>query len=412
MKYLNKFKLLFEHQYGFRAGHNTTQPLIHFLDKIYNALNKPDSEFTLGVFIDQTKAFDTCDINILLNKLEHYGFRGVSNSWFGNYLNGRKQYTSISGVNSSLKDITCGVPQGSILGPILFLILINDLPNASTFFTILFADDTTLQLSSYNLQSLYELANSELSKIADWFKANKLTLNITKTKYILFRKKQQIVDFDSLELAIDNKDIERIGLGCKNESFKFVGIHLDEHLTWNNHVKSVKNKVSSSLFALSKIRNLLPSNIKLTIYNSLFRSFVEYGISAWGLGKSKDMRKLSILQKRAVRLIDNSKKAAHSDPLFLKFKILKIQDMVDFNQGIFIYKYGTFERSLNFQIDILHLNDLKIFPSYALIKSWNSLPLYLKRSETLNIFKKTSLKTFLEKYIVICNSQNCYSCKK
>ena len=158
------------------------------------------------------------------------------------------------------------------------------------------------------------------------------------------------------------------------------------------------------MFALSKIRNLLPSNIKLTIYNSLFRSFVEYGISAWGLGKSKDMRKLSILQKRAVRLIDNSKKAAHSDPLFLKFKILKIQDMVDFNQGIFMYKYvnnmlptsfanlfkelGTFERSLNFQIDILHLNDLKIFPSYALIKSWNSLPLYLKRSETLNILKK------------------------
>ena len=151
MKYLNKFKLLYEHQYGFRAKHNTTQPLIHFLDKIYNALNKPVSEYTLGIFIDLTKAFDTCDVEILLSKLEHYGFRGTSNLWFKNYLNGRKQFTSIRGADSSLKEISCGVPQGSILGPILFLILINDLPKASKFFTILFADDTTLQLSSKSL---------------------------------------------------------------------------------------------------------------------------------------------------------------------------------------------------------------------------------------------------------------------
>ena len=134
MNYLNKFKLLYNHQYGFRAGHNTTQPLIHFLDKIYNAVNKPQSEYTLGLFIDLTKAFDTCDINILLKKLDHYGFRGTSNSWFENYLKGRKQFTSIRGVNSSLEEISCGVPQGSILGPILFILLINDLPNASVVF--------------------------------------------------------------------------------------------------------------------------------------------------------------------------------------------------------------------------------------------------------------------------------------
>ena len=115
MNYLNKFKLLYNHQYGYRAGHNTTQTLIHFLDKIYNALNKPQSEYTLGLFIDLTKAFDTCDINILLKKLDHYGFRGISNSWFENYLKGRKQFTSIRGINSSLEEISCGVPQGSIL---------------------------------------------------------------------------------------------------------------------------------------------------------------------------------------------------------------------------------------------------------------------------------------------------------
>ena len=109
IKYLNKFKLLYEHQYGFRAKHNTTQPLIHFL-KIYNALNKPVSEYTLGIFIDLTKAFDTCDVNILLSKLEHYGIRGTSNLWFNNYFKGRKQFTSIRGVDSPLEEISCGVP--------------------------------------------------------------------------------------------------------------------------------------------------------------------------------------------------------------------------------------------------------------------------------------------------------------
>ena len=427
MKYLNKFKLLYEHQYGFRAKHNTTQPLIHFLDKIYNALNKPVSEYTLGIFIDLTKAFDTCDVEILLSKLEHYGFRGTSNLWFKNYLNGRKQFTSIRGADSSLKEISCGVPQGSILGPILFLILINDLPKASKFFTILFADDTTLQLSSKSLQDLYDLANFELSKIEDWFKANKLTLNASKTKYILFKKKKEDVNITSLKLLIDNKDIERVGTGCKNESFKFVGVHLDENLNWNHHLKLVKNKASSAVFALSSVKNILPSNIKLTIYNSLFRSYIEYGISAWGRNKCSEMKQIHILQKRAVRLIDNSKAMSHSDPLFLKYKILKVNDLVDYNQAIFMYKYtnkllpysfenifkklGNFERSLNYQLDILNLSLLKYLPSSSLLKIWNNLPLDLKRSNSLSIFKNRLLNSLFENYMTMCYKPNCNSCK-
>ncbi len=198
-----------------------------------------------------------------------------SNLWFKNYLKGRKQFTSIRGVDSSLKEISCGVPQGSILGPILFLILINDLPKASKFFTILFADDTTLQLSSKSLHDLYDLANFELSKIEDWFKANKLTLNASKTKYILFKNKKEDVSITSLKLQIDNKDIERVGTGCKNESFKFVGVHLDENLNWNHHLKAVKNKASSAVFALSSVKNFLPSNIKLTISTGFWGLFLK-----------------------------------------------------------------------------------------------------------------------------------------
>jgi len=144
--------------------------LIHFLDKIYTALNKPLSEYTLSIFIDLKKALDTCDFDILLGKLSNLGFRGVANTWFRNYLYGRKQYTFINGVRSSMMDILTGVPQGSVLGPLLFLILINDLPNASNLLlSLLFADDTTLQLSSSDIHYLFNTTNTELSKVAEWF---------------------------------------------------------------------------------------------------------------------------------------------------------------------------------------------------------------------------------------------------
>ena len=187
--YLYKKQILYKHQYGFRRGHNTSHPVTHFLDKIYQGFNENITSYTLGIFLDLKKAFDTVDFPILLNKLSHYGIRGISNEWFNNYLTGRQQYVVINGVKSSLKSIQCGVPQGSVLGPLLFLIFINDLPTATNFFTILFADDTTFQLSGSNMPELFEKANVELAKASDWFISNKLTLNIKKTKYILFRPK-------------------------------------------------------------------------------------------------------------------------------------------------------------------------------------------------------------------------------
>ena len=158
-------------------------------------------------------------------------YRGTSNLWFKNYLKGRKQFTSIRGVDSSLKEISCGVPQGSILGPILFLILINDLPKASKFFTILFADDTTLQLSSKSLHDLYDLANFELSKIEDWFKANKLTLNASKTKYILFKNKKDvsITSFRFSFFCFKTQEFPKRGL-----YFMFLFLFMRKHLVMFN----------------------------------------------------------------------------------------------------------------------------------------------------------------------------------
>ena len=158
--------ILYKHQYGFRANHNTSHSVLHLTDEIYKALNKRPSGKTLTVFIDLKKAFDIVDHEILLQKLNNYGVRESANLWFKNYLDNREQFVIINGNESEKKKMICGVPQGSVLGPLLFLIFINDLPNATKFLTLLFADDTTFQMSDPDINKLFDNANSELEKAA------------------------------------------------------------------------------------------------------------------------------------------------------------------------------------------------------------------------------------------------------
>ena len=428
IRFLNKFKILYEHQYGFRANHNTLHPLVHFLGKINDSLNSDIPEYTLGIFIDLKKAFDTCDKSILLAKLNHYGFRGTVNCWFHSYLSNRQQYTIINETSSSMREMNCGVPQGSILGPLLFILLINDLANSSKlFFVLLFADDTTLQMSSSNIKDLFKMANKELNVVAEWFKANKLTLNVSKTKYILFRKPNMNAKPEDLSLTIDNTEIERIGNDCKDNYFKFVGVRIDEFLHWKDHFNYVKSKLASSTFALSKVRNILPEKTKLLIYNSLFRSHLEYCIIAWGKSNKLQISKLQSLQKKCIRYISNSRSNAHVNPLLLKYDLLNVSDMVDYNLGIFMYQhtYGglpisfdnffqklhSHDRNLNYKIANLKHAHLKSIPVNSLPMFWNSLSLDIKRSISIHSFK-TNLSDHLKlKYTISCNKQNCYSCR-
>ena len=254
--FINTHNLLYKHQYGFRAKHNTSHPVLHFTDKIYNALNQKPSALTLAIFIDFKKAFDTVDHKILLQKMEHYGIRGTSNEWFENYLADREQFVSINGVKSETVKLVCGVPQGSVLGPLLFLLFINDLPNATEFLTLLFADDTTYQMSGSDINVLFQNANAELEKASVWFRTNKLTLNVKKTKFMLFSDKT--LQLQGLNLRIGDQNIEQVGSNCKDKYFKFVGHVLDDKLSWQGNIEHVCKKLASANFAINSSKNFLP----------------------------------------------------------------------------------------------------------------------------------------------------------
>ena len=247
---LNKFvtnsKILNSCQYGFREGISTYHALVELVNEITNSLNK--KKHSIGVFIDLRKAFDTVSLDhrLLCKKLEFYGIRGIAQDWITSYLSNRTQHVSYDGHASDNLEITCGVPQGSILGPQLFILYVNDMCNVSKLLKfILFADDTNIFYSQDRLPELVNVLNTELDNMYTWFCVNKLSLNVAKTNYILFgnyRHEQHVA------LRIKDINIERV------EATKFLGVIIDESLSWNNHINSVKSKLAKVSSVIYKVK--------------------------------------------------------------------------------------------------------------------------------------------------------------
>ena len=204
--FLSKHNIIHPYQYGFRKGHSTDLAILDLYDKITFALSQ--NQFIVGVLLDLTKAFDTLDHKILLYKLEQYGIRGTPLAWFSDYLKNRKQYTEFENHKSDILNLQCGVPQGSILGPLLFLIYINDITHVSPHLSyILFADDTTLLYADKNLDDIFSMYNAELPKLLTWLHSNKRSLNISKTNYIVFHNHNKLINNTSRKIMINNVEI-------------------------------------------------------------------------------------------------------------------------------------------------------------------------------------------------------------
>ncbi len=230
-----------------------------------------------------------------------------------------------------MRDISTGVPQGSILGPLLFIIYINDLNTVSALFKfIIYADDTSLSgfLSSFGSNiRLSNNINHELQQISDWLKINKLSLNIGKTKFMVFHKANK--KLPEIKLFLDGIELERV------QNFNFLGVIINENLSWKPHTDKIANCISKTIGILNALKHFIPEGPKLILYNSLVLSHLTYGILAWGYENGR----LAKLQKKSIRIITLSSYNAHTEPLFKKLKLLKLEDLLKLNELKFFYKY-------------------------------------------------------------------------
>ena len=290
-KYFSDKNLFTDDQYGFRKGRSTKGALIRFINQVQQDVDIGLK--TAAIYIDLKKAFDTVDHSILLNKLSIYGVRGNTLNWFANYLKNRRQFIEADNEKSCIAYLKRGVPQGSNLGPLLFIIYINDLPKSLNHATAtLFADDTTISCTSQTMNSLFDNLNNDLEQLNEWFKANKLTLNTSKTYGCIFGHDEQSLSRLTTRLKIDRKEIEI------TNCVKYLGINVDAKLTWIPHITSVVNKISQTLGAVGKIKHLLGKKSLTDIYYSLIHSRISYCLEVWGVATNTALRPLNIAQKK------------------------------------------------------------------------------------------------------------------
>ena len=228
---------------------------------------------------------------MLLEKLRHYGVRGVANDWLSSYLENRLQYVSFGDTDSTLRNVICGVPQGSILGPKLFIQYINDIWNVSPVLKfILFADDTNIFCSGSDIVQLSIIVSNELDKLSEWFAVNKLSLNLSKTNVMLFtncRREQNV------NIGIKNCEID---MAYKT---KFLGVVIDSNFNWKDHGAMVKSKLSKSITTMHKAKHLLDRRSGMILYFSLFLPYLSYCCEVWGNTYSSNIKKFYILQKKS-----------------------------------------------------------------------------------------------------------------
>ena len=444
--YVIDINLLYDLQFGFQPGKSTVHPLMHVIDYISKAFN--NDEFAVAVFLDLQKAFDLVDHSILLMKLEKIGVHGLALKWFKSYLIDRKQCVM---ENGNLSDfftlINISVLQGSILGSLLFLLFINDKHSSDNLLNIHFADDTSVLCKGKNLEELVQLVNFEVQKLGIWLRANKLAVNASKTKVMIFHPKGKKIP--DVNFVFNNNDlneivnteliypIERIHNNTvPHPAYKILGVYIDENLTFDYHLKITNNKISKSLYSLNKVKHFLSSNALKSIYYSLIHPHFLYCLPVVSCTSQKYLNTLILKQKRCIRIIFNAKYNAHPEPLFSKLKILPLADLILHQNLSFMHsiEYGyaptsfyidpMFPKNLNIEnhyyplrnlgnyyIPRVKNNSLNKFPLYSFPVSWNNLDDSLSCIANKNSFKY-ELKTHLLSRLMNfeCNKLFCLTC--
>ena len=404
--YLQQHKLLSYLQSGFRPLHSTTTCLTNMTNTI---LNNIDNGLLTGlVFLDLSKAFDTLDHNLLLDKLYAFGFNRSAVQWFKSYLSDRSQSVCINGISSDHEPVSFGVPQGSVLGPLLFIMYVNDLPRAVNNCNIeLYADDTLLYFASKSVSTIESNLNLDLLNVIHWLRANFLSLNIDKTKMMLIGTHQRLATVSNFTVQANGHNIERVN------KFKYLGVVVDQNLSWKDHIEYIGKKISSRLGMLRRARKVLPRHACITLYCAMVLPLFDYCCSVWdscGVGNKAYLDKLhrraaSIIEGRIVEYADlpntfswpNLQKRRDYLKSILVFKSINglapAYLIGEFKHAREIHSYRTRHRDL---LRIPLAKTTKYQGSFRIngARTFNQLPLEIRQSLTLKEFKTKAKQHF------------------
>ena len=394
-------------QYAYRKSRSTELTILNLVNNILN--NFDNNKITIAVFLDLTRAFDCVDHGILCRKLEHYGIRGNALKWFKEYLSDRKQYVTFDGTRSLQQTINIGVPLGSILGPLLFLIYINDFCNITEHGKqLLFADDATHFDSDSDLNILLERVNHNLNILVQWFLSNRLSINIIKTEAMLFTRKT--IYFPLPPVILQNNPIPF------NFSFKFLGMILDFRLNWKHHIRRIQTKLSNVCGILYKIRNMMSRSLLRTVYLSLAYPHLNYGNIIWSSCSNTLQNSIFITQKKIVRTIMRKKRSEPSSPLFKELNLLKLMDICNLNTASFVFKTikGLIPSPIIFmerdagpynlrgdtplEVPFVRSHQSRRFIHVKGAQLWNDLVPELRNLRTLFSFKRNLKLMYTERY--------------
>ena len=326
--FIDENKILSQNQFGFQRGKSTENAVTSIVSRILQAKEKKESSYC--IFLDFAKAFDTVNHNILVEKLDYYGVKDHALGWFKSYLNNRAQYTQIGETLSDVGYIKHGVPQGSVLGPLLFLLYINDITESSKILQFyLFADDTTIFYSDKTNPETEALLNTELSKVSDWLAANKLSLNVGKSNFLHFHHGNTK---HLINIKIDDTSVE------EKESTKYLGVILDNQLSWKSHIQIIKTKLSKAIGMIAKTRYFVTNTVLLNLYYSFFQSHINYNLLNWSSAKTTHLHPITLSIKKVIRIMTFKNQYEHTQPLFKELNILPFDLQIKHKQAIFMWK--------------------------------------------------------------------------